>query len=464
MLGIHLYNTLTRKKEEFKPINEGFVGIYCCGPTVYDYAHIGNMRTFIFEDILRRVFLYNGYKVKHVMNITDVGHLVSDADEGEDKLMKALRREGKKPTVKAMMELAERYTNAFFDHSKKLNMMKPDVIPKATEHVQDMVDLTKRIEENGYTYKTSVGLIYNTAKFKNYTKLGRLKLKAQRAGARAKVDEERRNPSDFALWITNQPKHVMQWDSPWGRGFPGWHIECSAMSMKYLGEQFDIHCGGIDHIAVHHTNEIAQSEGATGKKWVNCWLHGEFLVLKKDKMSKSKGTFVKTSDIVERGFDPLAYRYLCLTAHYRSKLVFSWENMEKAQQSYNSLKNRVSLARDEKGKSNEGLRKRFEKEFLDGINNDMNMPRALAVLWGALKSELSGPEKIELVERFDSVLGLNLLKEEKLPKGAAELIEKREDARKRQDWDKADKLREKLKEIGVVVEDTPKGTKWKKTG
>jgi cysteinyl-tRNA synthetase len=342
-----------------------------------------------------------------------------------------------------------------------LNIAKPEIIPKATDHIQEMINLTKMIEKNGYTYKTSVGLIYDTSKFKNYSKLGRLKLDEQRAGVRVKIDEERKNPSDFALWITNQPKHIMLWDSPWGKGFPGWHIECSAMSMKYLGEQFDIHCGGIDHIPVHHTNEIAQSEGATGKKWVNYWMHGEFLILEKDKMSKSKGAFVKTSDIVEKGINPLAYRYLCLTAHYRSKLVFSWENLENAEKSYNSMRNRVLLAKEEGGKKNEKLYKDLEKEFLERINDDMDIPRALAVAWAVLKSNLSGSEKIELIEKFDQVLGLKLLEEKKLPTGAAELIKERDKARAEKNWARSDKLRDQLKKMGVIVEDTPKGTRWK---
>jgi cysteinyl-tRNA synthetase len=460
-MNIYLYNTLGRKKEEFMPLKPGFVGIYCCGPTVYDYAHIGNMRTYIFEDVLKRMFLYNGYKVKHIMNITDVGHLTSDADEGEDKLMKALKREGKEPTVKALMELADKYTKAFFNDTDRLNIIRPDVVPKATEHIQEMIDQIKRIEKNGYTYKTSVGLIYDTSKFKKYTELAKQNLEQIKAGARVAVDKERRNPSDFALWVTNQPNHVMQWDSPWGRGFPGWHIECSSMSMKHLGEQFDIHCGGIDHISIHHSNEIAQAEGATGKKWVNYWLHGEFLVLEKEKMSKSGGGFVTLQTIIDRGFNPLSYRHLCLTAQYRSPLVFSWDNLKKAEQAYYSLKNRVSLSKKEEGKENEELSKRFEEDFHQKINDDMDMPRAMAIVWNMIKSDLSGQEKIKLVKEFDKVLGLGLLEEKDLPEGALELIEEREAAREGKDWKKADEIRDKLKGMEIILEDTEDGTVWK---
>jgi len=460
-MKIQLYNTLGREKQEFIPIKKGFVGLYCCGPTVYDFQHIGNMRAYIFEDVLRRVFEYNEYKIKHVMNITDVGHLTSDADEGEDKLMKALRREGKEVNVKSMMELVKKYTDAFFEDVGKLNILRPDIVCEATKHIDEMIKQVKKIEKNGYTYKTSVGLIFDTSKFKKYSELGKLQLENLKAGARVKIDKERKNPSDFALWISNQPNHIMQWDSPWGKGFPGWHIECSAMSMKYLGEYFDIHCGGMDHIQVHHTNEIAQAEAATGKKWVNYWLHNEFLTMKEGKMSKSLGGFLKISDLEEKGFDALVFRYLNFTAHYRSPLSLTWESLKKAQQAYNSLRNRVSLAKKETGKENKKLYEKFENEFHERINEDMGIPRALATVWNMIKSDLSGKEKIELITKFDKVLALDLLKEKELPSGALKKIRQREKARKEKDWEKADKIRADLKENGVILEDSEEGTIWK---
>ncbi|MBR9678170.1 MAG: cysteine--tRNA ligase [Nanoarchaeota archaeon] len=461
-----LYNTRTRKKQVFKPIDKDKVRMYCCGPTVYDYAHIGNFRTFLFEDFLRRALKRNGYELIHVMNITDVGHLTSDADEGEDKLMKALKREGKKPSVKAMLELAEYYTKAFFKDSSLLNIEKPEAVPKATEHIEEMVELNKKIEKNGYAYKTSVGLIFDTGKFKDYAKFGKLNLKAQKAGARVKVDEERKKPWDFALWITNQPSHIMQWQSPWGKGFPGWHLECSAMSIKYLGEQFDIHCGGEDHIKVHHTNEIAQSEAATGKKpWVRFWLHGAFLIMQKDKMSKSAGSFVKIQDLVDKGFDPLAYRYLCLTANYRSKLSFSWKVLENAQKSLNSFRSKIKHL-NELNELDKNNKRKYAKKFDERVNNDLDLPSALALAWSVVKAkDLGSKEKVELLLDFDQIFGLKLaesLKKDEAPKKVLKLIKEREEARKKKDWVAADALRDKIKSLGWKVQDSREGPKLEK--
>jgi len=466
-MGLKLYNTLGRKKEEFKPVKPGFAGVYCCGPTVYWYQHIGNLRTYVFEDVLKRVLLLNGFKVKHVVNITDVGHLTSDADEGEDKLMKALKREGLPLTKESMVKLANMYFDEFKKDFVRLNILQPDVWCKATEHVPEMIELVKKIEKNGYTYKTSVGLIYDTAKFKDYAKMAMLKLEQLEEGARGKKDEERKNSSDFALWITNQPNHIMLWNSPWGAGFPGWHLECSAMSMKYLGEQFDIHCGGKEHIQVHHTNEIAQSEAATGKKpWVKYWLHAEWLVIPEGKMSKSKGSFTRVADLIEKGIHPLAFRYFTFSAHYRMPLTFSWEAVEGANNAYKTLKNRIAILKKEnKSLDKKGKKEYYEEEFLKKINDDLNMPQAVALLNDMIKdSELGSKEKLELIEKFDKVFGLDLLKEEdvNVPKEIQELVDKREEARKKKDFKLADKIRDEISSKGFVLEDTADGVRVKK--
>lgn len=460
---LKLYNTLTRKKEEFKPIKKGYVGLYCCGPTVYWHQHIGNLRTYIFEDILKRVLLYNGFKVKHVINVTDVGHLTSDADVGEDKLLKALKREGLPLTQEAMLKLADKYFDEFKQDFERLHILMPDVWCKATEHVPEMIELVKKIEKNGYTYSTGVGLIYDTSKFKDYAKLGRLNLEEIKKGARGKEDPERKHPSDFALWISNQPNHIMLWDSPWGKGFPGWHLECAAMSMKYLGEQFDIHCGGKEHIQVHHTNEIAEAEAATGKKWVNYWLHAEWLVVPKGKMSKSKGEFFTVSDLVDKGYDPLAYRYFCYTAHYRTPLTFSWEALESAKAAYDNFKNRIIEMKEDL--SSKPKKNNYKDQFVDAINDDLNMPIAMSVVWNLIKDkELGNKEKYELLLDFDKVLGFNIqdFKREDISEDIQKLVDEREGARKAKDFKKADEIRDKLKDMGIVLEDTPQGVRWKK--
>lgn len=457
---LKLYNTLTRTREDFKPLKEGKVGMYCCGPTVYNYAHIGNLMAYIFADILRRVLEFNTYDVKHVINITDVGHLASDADEGEDKLMKAIVREGKKPSVEAMMELARKYEDAFKKDIHLLNIKEPTVWCRATEHIKEMIELIKRIDKNGYAYKTGVGLIFDTSKFKHYADLGKLNLENLNAGSRTKVDEERKNKTDFALWVTNQPNHLMQWDSPFGRGFPGWHIECSAMSMKYLGEQFDIHCGGIDHIPVHHTNEIAQSEAATGKRpWVKYWLHNEFLIMPHGKMSKSSGEFLTLQALMDKGYEPVVYRYFCLGAHYRQQLTFSFEGLDAAKAAYEKLKARVI---ELKQKGDKGIVDdiSYLSRFTEAINDDLNMPKALAVMWDMLKDEDVG-NKLSLLIEFDRVLGLgiNEMKKEEveIPPQVQDLLKKRNEARKKKDWKLSDELRDKIKEKGFSVLDTHDG-------
>ena len=458
---IYLFNTLTRKKEKFVPINMNKVGIYSCGPTVYNYAHIGNHRANIFSDVLKRMFLYNNYEVNHVMNITDVGHLTSDADDGEDKMEKGARREGK-----TVWELAEFYTNAFMEDLKKLNIIIPNNMPKATDNIDAMIDIIKKLEKNGHTYEADGNVYYDVSTFKYYGKLAKLKLEDQKAGARVEHDESKKNHFDFVLWFTKSKfaKHAMQWDSPWGKGYPGWHIECSAMSMKYLGEQFDIHTGGIDHIPIHHTNEIAQSEGATGKKWVNYWLHNEFLVIDKDKMAKSGENFLTLKVLEEKKFSPLDYRYFTFTAHYRKQLSFSLEAMEAAKNAFDSLKRKIIEFKKGTGdgEKHAEIARKYKNKFLEVINDDLNIPEAMAVLWNVIKDDkLSAKEKLSILFDFDRVFGLNLkqVEEDKfdIPDDIMDLITQREQARQNKDWKKADELRTLLKKKGYEISDTPEG-------
>ncbi len=453
MMELKFYNTLTRKKEVFKPIYDKKVGIYTCGPTVYWYQHIGNLRSYIFSDVLKKVLLFNGYEVKHVMNVTDVGHLTSDADEGEDKMERAAAKEGK--TAK---EIANYYWKVFRDDLKKLNITEPTVWCKATEHIKEQIDLIKRLEKKGYTYRTGDGIYFDTSKFEDYGKLARLKKEGLEAGKRIEL-KDKKNITDFALWKFSEKPGVRQqeWDSPWGVGFPGWHIECSAMSMKHLGEHFDIHTGGIDHIPVHHTNEIAQSEAATGKKFVNYWMHGAFLTSKGEKVSKSKGGLYTISELEELGFKPLAYRYFVFTAHYRMPLDFSLDGLRHAQNSYERLKNIIRNLKDD-GKIN----KKYLDEFHKAINDDLNMPKALACLWNLLRdNKVEG--KIGVIKEMDKVFSLDLLEIEefKLEGEIKKLVYERELARKKKDFKKADALREELRKKGVILEDTKEGVRWK---
>lgn len=452
-MALKLYNTLTRKKEDFKPIHKGKVGMYVCGPTVYSYQHIGNLRTYIFPDILKRILDYNKLKVKQIMNVTDVGHLTSDADEGEDKIEKAAKKEGKKA-----QEIANHYLKIFKGDFKKLNISEPNVWCKATEHIKEQINLIKTLEKKGYTYKTSDGIYFNSSKFKNYGKLAKLDIKGLKAGKRIGVGKKK-NKTDFALWkfSEKQGDRQQEWKSPWETGFPGWHIECSAMSMKYLGKHFDIHTGGTDHIPIHHTNEIAQSEAATGKKFVNYWIHGAFLTSKGEKISKSKGGLYTISELEEEGFSPLDFRYLCLTTHYRKPLNFSIEKLKVAQTSYQRLKNIIAETRDK------GTNKKYLEEFEKAINNDLDMPGALQVLWKLLRDK-KAKGKLGTIKKIDEVLGLDLLKKEKIkiPKEVEKLIQERNNARKNKDWKKADELRKKVNKLGYTIDDTSKGSFVKK--
>ena len=452
---LKLYNTFTREKEDFRPISGKKVGIYSCGPTVYWYQHIGNLRTYVFSDTLRRVLDYDDYKVKQVMNITDVGHLTSDADTGEDKMEKAAAKEGK--TAK---EISEYYWKIFRDDFKKLNIGEPDIWARATEHIKEQIDLIKKLEEKGYTYKTSDGIYFDTSKFQKYGQLARLDVLGMEAGKRIEM-REKRNTTDFALWkfspstSSGQAKRQQEWPSPWGIGFPGWHIECSAMSMKYLGNHFDIHTGGEDHVSIHHTNEIAQSEAATGEKFVNYWLHGAFLTFRGEKVSKSKGGLYTISELEEKGFRPIAYRYLCLTAHYRTPLDFSLESLQGAQNALLRLKNIISEIKDDK-KINED----YLKWFQTAVNDDLDMPKALSILWNLVRDK-DAPGKIKTIKEMDKILGLDLLKKEKItvPAEIKDLAKAREKARKTRDFKKADELRKEIENKGYKVEDTDDGPK-----
>jgi cysteinyl-tRNA synthetase len=459
-MTLKLYNTLTRKEETFKPIIKESVGMYSCGPTVYWYQHIGNLRTYIFSDILKRVLSYNGYKVNHIMNITDVGHLTSDADEGEDKMEKAAAKEGKNAK-----EIAEYYWKIFRQDFKKLNIEEPNTWTKATEHIKEQIALIKRLEEKGYTYKTEDGIYFDTSKFKNYAKFAKLNIKGLQAGKRIELGDKK-NKTDFALWKFSEKPGLRQqeWQSPWGLGFPGWHIECSAMSMKYLGETFDIHTGGIDHIPIHHTNEIAQSESATGKKFVNYWLHGAFLTFKGEKVSKSKGGLYTISELEKEGFNPMSFRYMCLTTHYRKALNFSIEILKTAQNSYERLVNIISSIKNSSQKKNQKEIEKAKKEFSEIINDDLNMPKALSFMWEILRDEgLNDAEKYELIIDFNKIFGLNL-KEEKIevPSEVKKLVKEREEMRKKKNWNEADNIRDKIEKLGYSVDDTGEGTKVKK--
>jgi len=460
---LKLYNNLIRKKEIFKPIEDKKVGLYTCGPTVYLFAHIGNLRTYIFEDILKRVLEYNGFKVNHVMNITDVGHLTSDADTGEDKMEKGAKREGK-----TAWEIAEFYTKVFKEDLKKLNIEPPDIWTKATDYIKEQIELIEILEKKGFTYKISDGIYFDSSKIKDYGKLAGKKPKKIKAGVRVKMASGKKNPTDFALWKFTPlgVKRQMEWDSPWGKGFPGWHTECVAMSVKHLGIPFDIHTGGIDHIPIHHTNEIAQAEAAFCQNLANFWLHGEFLVLKEGKMAKSKGNITVLKDLIEKGIKPLAYRYLCLTTHYRSKLTFSFSSLKSAQNALSKLYQKIAEINKEQKESKENSKiiKDYKEKFLNFINDDLDTPKALALMWNVLKSEkITINEKSDLLFDFDKVfgLGLNEIKKLEIPLEIEKLAEEREKLRKEGKWQESDKIRKKIKEHGYGIEDTKDGPKIK---
>lgn len=477
---MRLYNYLSRQVEEFTPQKDNQVGFYTCGPTVYDLAHIGHARTYIFADILQRVLEFDGYKVKRVMNITDVGHLTSDSDTGEDKMEKSAVREHK-----SVWDIAKFYTADFFQMLDSLNIKRPEIISPAADHIKEMINLVKRLEAKGFTYQIADGIYFDTSKFPQYGQLmGQTFASLQKnlkAGARVEAVEGKKHPTDFALWKLTSPgvKRQMEWDSPWGKGFPGWHIECSAMSMKYLGETFDpfgklrvngersrtidIHTGGVDHVPIHHTNEIAQSEAATGKPFVRFFVEGEHLLVDGKKMAKSAGNFYTLKDIESKGFNPLALRYLFLTAHYRTQLNFTWGSLQSAQNALNKLYDAVSFWDDAKIGCAE-----YEQNFFNAVNEDLNTPQALAVMYQMLGSDYPDSAKARSILKFDQILGLGLedkigqAKKQPLPADVAQLIQERELARQASDFAQADKIRDKLEAMGWIIEDREAGPQWKK--
>ena len=471
MSKLFLYNTLSRSKEEFIPLKPGELGLYTCGPTVYNYAHIGNLRTYLFEDFLKRTLEYNNFEVLHVMNITDVGHLTGDMDMGEDKLEVGAQREGK-----TAWEIAAYYEEDFKKDLLSLNIEEPNIYCRATDNIPEQISLIKTLEERGFTYKTGDGIYFDTSKVKDYNKLSHLPLDELKEGARVEKNPEKKNPTDFALWkfspslVGGQTKRQMEWESPWGIGFPGWHIECSAMSLKFLGEELDIHCGGIDHINIHHTNEIAQSEAATGKKFFNYWLHGAFLNIKGGKkMAKSEGNFLTISNsLTAHNVSPLAYRFAALQVHYRKPMEYSEEGIKQAYEGFSSLYSQVASLGKEVGE----LNLEFKEKFLKAINDDLNSPQALAVVSAVLKSKISVPDKLRTILDFDKVLGLRLdlaetieLPELKLADLASDvraLIKAREEARTAKNWEESDRLREELKKKGYLLEDIKNGYKVSK--
>ena len=464
---IHLYNTLSGKKELFKPIKSGAVGIYNCGPTVYSDAHIGNLRAYVFSDILRRVFEYNDYEVKQVINITDVGHLVTDGDDGEDKMTKALKREGKPLTLEAMKEVATTYFEHFVRDLKLLNIELPEYFPRASENIPEDIEIIKILEKKEIAYKTSDGVYFDTSKFPGYGKLGNISMKHDDEGTRIAQNMEKKNHADFALWKFNKE---LGWESPWGKGFPGWHIECSAMSRKYLGQPFDIHTGGTDHIPTHHNNEIAQSEAAFDKPLANYWLHGEHLVLNNAKIAKSSGNAINLSSLEENKVSPLAYRYWLLTAHYRSLVNFSLEAVLAAQNAYIRLVEAFISFKSDKAGVIDG---NFQDKFKTAINDDLNMPEAIALTWQMIKDHhVSDADKRATLLDFDRVFGLGLSAVEKLDDSPASieslppevfaLLEARDEARAAKDWQKSDALRLEIESRGYDVKDTAEGSVLKK--
>ena len=463
---LKLYNTLTRQKEEFKPLDGNIVRIYSCGPTVYSRAHIGNMRAYIFMDSLRRVLKYNGYGLKHVMNITDVGHLTSDADTGEDKMEKAARENNVNP-----YEIAAKYKKMFLEDIEKLNIERPEHITPATEHIADMEDYVAKILENGFAYETSKGIYFDTSLLPTYGELSKVDLEGQMAGARIEVDNEKRNPLDFALWIKAPANHIMKWDSRWGLCYPGWHIECSAMSHKYLGEQFDIHTGGVDHIPIHHENEIAQSRGAYGKNPAKFWMHNEFLLIDNGKMSKSLGNVYSVSTIEEKGYEPLAYRYLYYTSHYRNKLNFTWDAIDAAQVSLNRLREAYRAHKNSENKLTPSDSQEIEalvNKFEEGINDDLNFAKALSAVWEIAKFGSKSYEVAQILSNLDEILVLNIAKEISQQSDAkkqeltlsdeiSSLLENRKNARLAKDFKLSDEIRDNLLNLGYKVIDSKEG-------
>ncbi len=460
-MAIQFYNTLTREKQDFSPIDGKTVRIYSCGPTVYSYAHIGNFRAYIFMDTLRRVLKYNGYNLKHVMNITDVGHLESDADEGEDKMEKAARKENKDP-----YEIAKYYTEIFFRDMQRLNIEKPEIIAKATDHINEMLEFVQGLVKNGYAYETSKGIYFDISKLDKYPVLSNRKVDEQIAGARVDVDKEKKNPYDFALWIKAPENHIMKWESPWGLSYPGWHIECSAMGRKYLGDEFDIHTGGIDHIPTHHENEIAQSKGLTGKIPAKFWMHVEFLQVDGGKMSKSLENVYTLDQLQEKGIEPLAYKLFCFTAHYRTKLNFTFDTALATQTALTRLREGFVKQLNGTEKIENEKIKEYENKFLETINDDLNMPAAMGIVWEIVRNSKTSKQYADLLLKFDEVLGLDLANSEKylneakniqLPEEVQNLLEKRKQARAEKNWALSDEIRDKLNAMGYIVKDSKDG-------
>jgi cysteinyl-tRNA synthetase len=455
-----LYNTLTRKLDEFEPINPELVKMYCCGPTVYSYAHVGNLRAYLTQDFLKKTLKRAGYNVMHVMNITDVGHLTGDSDEGDDKMLLAAERERK-----GVIEIARFYEDVFFRNCEDLNIERPNIVSRATEHIRDMIDFIQKLERKGFAYKAGGNVYFDTQKFEKYGDMARLDIENLRHGARVIEDDNKKSPTDFVLWFTSSKfeNQILQWDSPWGRGYPGWHIECSAMATKYLGEFIDIHCGGVDHIPVHHTNEIAQSEACFAHKWVNYWIHNEFLQLKNMKMGKSHGNIITVDTLKEKGYDPLSLRYLCLTAHYRSTLIFSFENLDAAQNAYNNLKSKILVLKKENS-NRVDTKKLLEiiEKFNSFIFEDVGTPKALAFMWDILKNKnIDSSTKLAAILQMDNVFSLNLenVKENQIlvDKEIEDLLKNRKLARDNKDWKRSDEIRDLLAKKGFLAKDMPTG-------
>lgn len=456
-MKIYFYNTLSKEKQEFQPLKGKEVRMYTCGPTVYYFAHIGNLRAYLFMDTLRRVLKYNGYTLKHVMNITDVGHLVSDADEGEDKMLKAARRENKDP-----YEIANFYMNAFLKDIDKLNIDKPEIIARATEHIDVMEQYVKKIIENGYTYQTEDTIYFDTSKLKNYGILSGKKVEEQKAGARVDFDNNKKNISDFALWIKAPENHIMKWDTFFGKCYPGWHLECSAMGYKFLGEEFDIHTGGIDHIPIHHENEIAQAQGFCGKIPARFWMHVNFLTVNGGKMSKSLNNLYTLEDLKEKGYEPLTYRMFNFTSNYRNKINFTWEAMDAAKTALNRLREGYLKHAEGTATIDEKELEELENRFHEAINDDLNMPVAMSVVWDIIKNPNKSKDFQKLLLKFDEVLGLDLKNYQKvendIPEEDKKLVEERNEARKNKNWAESDRIRDILMSKGYTVKDGKEGT------
>ena len=455
---LKIWNTLHRTVEEFQSIHDDEVGLYTCGPTVYNPVHLGNFRSYLFEDILKRTLKLLGYRVKHAMNITDVGHLAGDVDEGEEKMQREATRQGK-----TAWEIAKQYEQQFLIDLERLNLVRPEIMPHATEHITEQIDLIKALEKKGFTYQTSDGIYFDTAKFPEYGKLSGQKLEEKKAGARVAVNSEKRQSTDFALWKFSPKgkKRDMEWESPWGTGFPGWHIECSAMSVKYLGQPFDIHCGGIDNLPIHHENEIAQTEAATNQPLAHYWVHGEFLLINSGRMGKSEGNAYTVGDLIAKKFDPLAFRYLCLGTHYRQKLNFTWEGLEGASQALKKLQSTTRRIKYHVSRIELNTQYPILNTFTLALEDDLNTPQALAIMWDMLKSDLSDEEKGGTLVKMDEVLGLGLAsiigQAIEVPPNIMKLAEERSRARGAKDWKKSDELREQIEAAVWRIEDKNRG-------